>query len=213
VFRRRERLCGHDASCVNTKEIIVSPKGKLFMALAVAALAVPALASAQQAYGPPPESPSYGPPAYDQPPPGYGQPDAGPQGYGQPGPGPQGYGADQGPGPDGQAMQGGPRQGHHAQLGVYPQFRSLEKHIKRTVRQERRANALQPRDAHGLMAQLRQIQSEEMSAYQTHGMNLPANIQARIQGELTQLAQAVDARQGQGYQGQGYQGQGYQGPQ
>jgi len=184
----------------------MSPKGKMFIALAVAALAVPAMASAQQAYGQPQDQQSYG-----QPQPGYGQPDSGPQGYGQPqpgygqpGPGP-GYGQDQGPGPGDQQMQGGPRQGAHAQLGVYPQFRSLEKHIKRTVREERQANALGPRDARNLMAQLHQIQAEEMSAYQAHGMNLPPNIQARIQGELGQLAQAVDQRQGQGQEYQGQQ--------
>ena len=85
--------------------------------------------------------------------------------------------------------------------------RAWEKHIKRTVREERRANALGKRDARNLMAQLRQIQAEEASAYQAHGMNLPPNVQARIQGELTQLAQAVDQRQGQGAQGQPYQGQ------
>ena len=197
----------------------MSPKGKMFIALAVAALAVPAMASAQQAYGQPQDPQSYGPPPYGQPQPGYGQPDSGPQGYGQPQPGygqpgqgPQGYGPDQGPGPGDQEMQGGSRQGRKAQLGVYPQFRSLEKHIRRTVREERRANALGPRDARNLMAQLHQIQAEEMSVYQAHGMNLPPNIQARIQGELTQLAQAVDQRQGQG-PGPGYQGQPYPGQQ
>jgi len=172
----------------------MSPKGKIFIALAVAALAVPAMASAQQAYGQPQDPQSYGQPPYGQPQPGYGQPDSGPQGYGQPqpgydqqGPGPQGYGQDQGPGPGDQQMQGGPGQGRQAQLGVYPQFHGLEKHIRRAIREERRANALGPRDAHNLMAQLRQIQAEEMSLYQAHGMNLPPRIQARIQGELSQL--------------------------
>ena len=41
------------------------------------------------------------------------------------------------------------------------------------------------------MAQLHQIQSEETSVYQAHGMNLPPEIQSRIQGELTQLAQQL----------------------
>jgi len=166
----------------------MSPKGKMFIALAVAAFAVPVGASAQQSYG----QPDTGQQGYGQPAPGYDQP----------GPGPQDYGQDQGPGPGDQQMNHGPKQGRRAHLGVYPQFRSLERHIQRTVREERRSNALAPRDAHHLMAQLRHIQSEEASAYQTHGMNLPPQIQSRIEGELSQLAQAVDQSQGQPYQGQ-----------
>ncbi len=162
----------------------MSPKGKMFIALAVALFTLPAMASAQQAAG---------------------QPEAG---YGQEGPGPQEYGQDQGLGAGDQQMQGGPKQGHHAQKSVYPQFRSIEKRIRRDVRVARKADTLGKRDAHTLMAQLKQIQAEEMSVYNAHGMNLPSEAQARIQGELTQLAaQAADqirARQGpkQSYQGQ-----------
>jgi hypothetical protein len=105
-------------------------------------------------------------------------------------------------------MQGGPKTGHHAQQSVYPQFRSLEKHIKHSVHEQKKANTIAKRDAHMLMAQLKQIRAEEMSAYQAHGMNLPADVQAHIQGELTQLAQQVDqntARQGPGQPYQGRQ--------
>jgi len=183
----------------------MSPKGKMFIALAVAAFAVPVGASAQQSYG----QPDAGQQGYGQPPPGYGQQGYGQPapGYDQPGPGPQDYGQDQGPGPGDQQMNHGPKQGHRAHLGVYPQFRSLERHIQRTVREERRSNALAPRDAHHLMAQLHQIQSEETSVYQAHGMNLPPEIQSRIQGELSQLAQAVDQSQGRQRPDQSYQGQ------
>jgi hypothetical protein len=38
-------------------------------------------------------------------------------------------------------------------------------------------------------------------------MNLPSDAQARIQGELTQLAQAVDQGRSQQAPGQPYQGQ------
>lgn len=176
----------------------MSLKGKMFIALAVAALAVPAVTSAQQAYGQPQDPQSYGQP-----------PNSGPQGqpgYGQPGPGPEGYGQDQGSGPDDQQMQGGKRHGRNAQTSVYPQFRSLEKHIRHTVREEKKANTLAKRDAHRLMAQLKQIQSEEASVYQEHGMNLPPEIQSRIQVELTQLAQTVDQGRDQRPPGQPYQG-------
>jgi hypothetical protein len=183
-------LWRHGAFSVNTKENVMSPKGNMFIALAVAALAVPAVASAQQAYGQPQDP---------QPQPGYTQPGAGSQGYNQ----------DQGPGPNDQQMQHGSKKGKHTQTSVYPQFRSLEKHIKHSVHEQKKANTLAKRDAHHFMAQLHQIQAEEMSAYNAHGLNLPADAQARIQGELTQLAQAVDQGQGQApqRQGQPYRGQ------
>ena len=165
----------------------MSPKGKFLISIAVAALAVPAMASAQQGYG---QS------QYPQSQPGYGQQDAGPQGYGP----------DQGPQAGDQPQQGAQRHAHKAQPSVYPQFRSLEKHIRRTVHQERKANTIPSQDAHRLMAQLKRIQAEEMSVYNTHGMNLPPEIQARIQGELTQLAQSVDQGRVQRGQGQPYQG-------
>ncbi len=170
----------------------MSPKGKFLISLAVAALAVPAMASAQQAYGQ-----SQYPQSSGQPQPGYDQQNAGPQGYGP----------DQGPQAGDQLQQGPQRHAHKAQPSVYPQFPSLEKHIRRTVHQERKANTIAKRDAHRLMAQLKQIQAEEVSVYNTHGMNLPPEVQARIQGELTQLAQAVDQGRTQQGPGQPYQGQ------
>ena len=174
----------------------MSPKGKMFIALAVAALAVPAAVSAQQSYGQSRDPQSYG----SQP---YGAPQSGQPDYDQQGPGPGSY--DQGSygqgsygqGGNGQRMQGGHGHGQHAQASVYPQFRPIEKHIKHAVKEARRSNALAPHDAHNLMAQLHQIQAEEMQAYQAHGMNLPAGEQARIQSQLTQLAQAVDQNRGQ----------------
>lgn len=169
----------------------MSPKGNILIALAVAALAAPAVASAQQAYGQPQESQSYGQPQAD-----YGPPEMGPQGYGQ----------DQGD-QNGQRMQGKQNHGRRAQTSVYPQFRSLERHIRRTVREERKSNTIAKRDAHRLMAQLKQIQAEEVSLYNQHGMNLPSDTQSRIQGELTQLAQAVDRSRAQQGPGQGYEGQ------
>jgi hypothetical protein len=200
---------GEKTHSASNKETVMSPKGKIFIALAVAAFAVPAAASAQQGAGPPPQDPrSYGQQQQD-----YGQPDPGPQGYGPPQPGygqsgptPQGYEQNQGPGPGDESMRGGQGGGHKAKTSLYPQFRSLEKHIKHTLHEARRSNTLDKRDAHRLMAQLRQIQAEEMSAYNAHGMNLPPEIEARIQGELTQLAQSVDQTQGRSPQGQPYQG-------
>jgi hypothetical protein len=178
-----------DAFSIVTKENVMSPTGKFLISLAVAALAVPAIASAQQAYG--------HPQSYGQPQPGYDQQDSGPQGYGP----------DQGQQAGDQAQQGAQRRAHKPQPSVYPQFRSLEKHIRRTVHQERKANTIARQDAHRLMAQLKQIQAEEMSVYNAHGMNLPSDAQARIQGELTQLAQAVDQGRSQQAPGQPYQGQ------
>jgi hypothetical protein len=192
-IKRNSGVTMHSAS--TPKENVVSLQGKHIISLAVAALALPALASAQPSYG--------------QSQPGYAQPAPAPQaqpGYDQPGPGPQDYGQDQGPAPGGQPMQGGSKHGHKAQKSVYPQFRSLEKHIRHTVREERKANTIAKRDAHKLMAQLKQIQAEEMSMYNAHGMNLPADAQAHIQGELTQLAQAVDQTRPQQAPGQPYQG-------
>jgi len=171
----------------------MSPKGKLFMALAVAALAVPAIAAAQD-YGQPQNPQAYGGPQYGQPPsgePGYGQAPDGGQPYGQAPYGQAPYG--QGPaGPNGGPSQGGSGQGHRAHVSVYPQFRPIERHIRREIHEAKRSNALAPDAAHGLMAQLRHIQAQETRAYQMHGVNLPPAEQARIQGELTQLAQQVD---------------------
>jgi hypothetical protein len=173
----------------------MSPKGKMFTALAVAALAVPAFASAQQGYG------------QTQDPRSYGEPQGG---YTQPGPGAQGYGqsqGDYGQPTQGDQMRGDAKHGHKGRKSVYPQFRQMEKHIKSTVREARKSNTIASRDAHGLMNQLHQIQAEEMSMYQAHGMNLPPDAQARIEGELSQLAQAVDQGQGQQRSGQPYRGQ------
>jgi uncharacterized membrane protein len=170
--------------CVNNKENVMNPKGKLFIALAVALFTLPTMVSAQQ--------------GSDQP---------GPD-YGQQGPGPQQYGRDQSPGAGDQQMQDAPKHARHAQKSVYPQFRSIEKRIRHTVREARQGNTLGKRDAHKLMAQLKQIQTEEMSVYNAHGMNLPADAQARIQGELTQLAAQVgEQSRAQPGSGQPYQGQ------
>ena len=144
---------------------------KTLLALAAAVIAVPANAAAQQAYAPPQGAPSYGPAPYASPPADQaGETPAGP---------------------------GGVEQGHRAQLGVYPQFHAMEKQIRHAVREARRSNALAPRAAHGMMAQLRQIEAEEMQIYQTHGMNLPSADQARLQSEFSQLAQAVDQTRAQ----------------
>lgn len=146
-------------------------KNKLLLAIAVAALAVPALASAQQA-GVQPQAPqSYGATPNDHP--GSTQQDI-----------EQNTGSISSPGNEHMAR--------HAPLGPYPRFHSMEKHIRRSVREARRANALAPRDAHGFMAQLRRIEAEEMQIYQTYGSNLPPAEEARLQGEFTQLSQAVD---------------------
>ena len=177
----------------------MSPKGKMFLTFAVAALAVPAVVSAQQSYGQQP----YGGQPYAPPPagqPNYGQPDnpqTGPQSYGQ-GPYEQGPGAQAPGGPGyGPPMQGDQAMSRHTQPSVYPEFRPIEKHIRHQIRMAMRSNMLAPADAHGMMAQLHRIQAEEMREYQEHGLNLPPRAQARIQGELTQLAQAVDQGHGQ----------------
>jgi hypothetical protein len=80
------------------------------------------------------------------------------------------------------------------QASVYPQFASLERHIKHEIREGMRDNTLMAQDAHGLRAQLRQIHAEEMREYQAHGPDLPPRDQARIGGELQQLAQSLDQR-------------------
>lgn len=76
--------------------------------------------------------------------------------------------------------------------GVYPQFRGIEQHIRSEIASSVRDDMIARDDAQDLLAQLRDIQNEELREYRVHGWNLPYDDQQRIQQELSQLDQLVD---------------------
>jgi opacity protein-like surface antigen len=137
----------------------------ILLAAGAVALALPAAASAQQ---------------YDQR--DYGQQTYSQQGYGQQGYGQRDYGQDRGD------FNGGRRGG----AGVYPQFRSIEAHIRQEIREGLRDGVIEADDAQDLMQQLRGIQNQEMREYRVHGWNLPYDDQTRIRAQLGQLDRQVD---------------------
>jgi hypothetical protein len=76
--------------------------------------------------------------------------------------------------------------------GSYPQFRSIEAHIRSEIQSGLRDDLIAPDDARDLMSQLRQIQYQEAREYRIHGWNLPGDDAQRIQEQLTELDRTVD---------------------
>ena len=141
----------------------MTPRTMILLAASVAALALPAAASAQPYNGQTEYRPQ---PQYDGQR-GYGQPD-----YGQP--------------------HGDWRQPRRGRFTGYPQFRRVEAHIRQEIQEDVREDLLARDDAADLMGQLRQIQMQEAREYRVHGWNLPNDDQARIGAELDQLDRLVD---------------------
>lgn len=145
-------------------------KKLMLLTAGAATIAIPAVASAQ---------------AYDQQ--GYYQPNYSQQGYGQDAYGRRDY-RQRDYGQDHGDFDGARRPGS----GIYPQFRSIEAHIRQEIREALRDDAIEPDDARDLMQQLRGIQSQEMREYRVHGWNLPYDDQVRIRAQLSRLDRQVD---------------------
>jgi|GEM_PF-3347271 len=159
--------------------------GKISMlAIGAALLAAPLASNAQSSYG----QSSYGQSQYGQPYSGqnqYSQPYNGQNQYGQSGYDRRSYnGYDNG--------DRGDYGRRRSTYGSYPQFRGIEQHIRSEIQSGLREDQLEPDDARDLLNQLRQIQSQEAREFRVHGWNLPADDQARIREQLSQLDSTVD---------------------
>jgi hypothetical protein len=140
----------------------MTPRTMILLAAGAAALAAPAAASAQQ-YGAPYDSRPY-----------YGQSGE----YGQP-----------------RGDYGQPRgdYGRRARsFRGYPEFRSLEMHIRDEIQQGLRDDTLDRDGAEDLYGRLQQIRDREMREYRVHGWNLPYDDRMRIREDLQRLDQEVD---------------------
>lgn len=82
--------------------------------------------------------------------------------------------------------------GRQPGFGVYPEFRDVELHIRREIQDGVREDLIEPDDARDLMAQLRDIQGQEMGEFRVHGWSLPQDDRARIRSNLDRLDQLVD---------------------
>lgn len=141
----------------------MTPRTMMLITAGVAALAAPAAALAQQ-YGQP-----YGDrPYYDQ----RGE-------YGQP----RG---------DYDQPRGDYAYGRYRSFPGYPEFRSLEMHIRGEIQQGVRDDTLDREGANDLYGQLQQIRYHEMREYRVHGWNLPWDDRMRIRDDLQRLDQEVD---------------------
>ena len=107
--------------------------------------------------------------------------------YGQYGQGSNGYGQ-----PTYGQPHGDYNRGRRDRQGVYPQFRGIEQHIRSEIYDGVREDLLQRDDAQDLLAQLRDIQAQELREYRVHGWNLPYEDQTRIQQRLNELDRLVD---------------------
>ncbi|MDB5479975.1 MAG: hypothetical protein JWO83_1028 [Caulobacteraceae bacterium] len=140
----------------------MTPRTMILLAASAAALAAPAAASAQQYGAPYDNRPYYGRSGE------YGQPRGD---YGQPR-GDYGWRA--------RSFRG------------YPEFRSLEMHIRGEIQQGLSDDTLDREGADDLLGQLQQIRYQEMSEYRAHGWNLPYDDRMRIREDLQRLDQEVD---------------------
>jgi hypothetical protein len=74
----------------------------------------------------------------------------------------------------------------------YPEFRGIEDHIQREIREGVRQDLIERDDARDLMGQLRDIQMQESRELRVHGWNLPNDDRYRIRARLQQLDRLVD---------------------
>lgn len=74
----------------------------------------------------------------------------------------------------------------------YPEFRSIEDHIRQEIRDSVREDMIEPDDARDLMNQLQQIRYQEQREFQVHGWRLPDDDRARIRDRLDRLDHLVD---------------------
>lgn len=77
-------------------------------------------------------------------------------------------------------------------FGGYPEFRGVEEHIRREIREGVREDLIEPDDARDLFSQLRDIQGQEAREFRVHGWNLPDDDRYRLQSRLQQLDALVD---------------------
>jgi len=82
--------------------------------------------------------------------------------------------------------------GRQDSFGVYPEFRDVELHIRREIQDGVREDFIEPDDARDLMAQLRDIQGQELREFRVHGWGLPQDDKARIRSDLDRLDRLVD---------------------
>src|SRR5258708_5070211 len=69
----------------------------------------------------------------------------------------------------------------------YPEFRSLEMHIRGEIHQGLLDDTLDRDGANDLLAQLQQVRYDEAREFRAHGWNLPWDDRARIRDELPRL--------------------------
>jgi hypothetical protein len=74
----------------------------------------------------------------------------------------------------------------------YPEFRGIEDHIAREIREGVRQDLIERDDARDLMGQLRDIQTQEAREMRVHGWNLPSDDRYRIRESLQRLDRLVD---------------------
>ena len=85
-----------------------------------------------------------------------------------------------------------------AALGVYPEFRDIEMHIRREIDEGVRRDLIERDDARDLAGQLRDIQAREMREFRIHGWKLPGDDRARIRADLDRLDHLVDQIRAEG---------------
>lgn len=107
--------------------------------------------------------------------------------YGQRYPGQGYYGQDYG-GRDAR----GDYYGAYRGFSGYPEFRGLEDHIRREIREGVRDDLIEPEDARDLFHQLRDIQGQEAREFRVHGWRLPDDDRYRLRARLDQLDRLVD---------------------
>ena len=83
-------------------------------------------------------------------------------------------------------------------LGVYPEFRDIEMHIRREIDEGVRRDLIERDDARDLAGQLRDIQAREMREFRIHGWKLPGDDRARIRADLDRLDHLVDQIRAEG---------------
>ena len=85
----------------------------------------------------------------------------------------------------------------HRRFSGYPEFRDEERHIRSEISQLMNDQSIDRDQASELFGELRRVQSREAQEFSFHGWNLPENDRASIRAELDQLDQQVDqARDG-----------------
>jgi hypothetical protein len=80
----------------------------------------------------------------------------------------------------------------YTRMRGYPEFRGIEDHIQREIREGVREDLIERDDARDLMGQLRAIQMQEARELRVHGWNLPDDDRYRIRESLQRLDRLVD---------------------